>query len=322
MLSKNRNLLLLAILIVVVAIYWWSQRSAGKMSNYRTTLTEVDTAAVDQINIAPPDGAEAFTLTKTDAGWKIQGAGKTYTADPNTMKRTLGMLNAIPVKRIASQNATSHEEFAVTADKGTHVEMFSDGQLVDDLILGKFDYIQPQNAQPDPRGRQPQGEMIFYAVITGEPTVYVIDGQIGFGLGKDMDAFRNKTLINLDKSQIQRVTMENTGESSHVMQLNDGKWQYDNQPIDSTKAAQFIAGLSRKNGSKFTDVNPEAYPLAQVLTITGDGMEEVVIKAYQQDSVNMLVTSTQNTEAVFVDKNGTQMKQLFKDKDFFEKKKK
>jgi len=322
MLSKNRNLLLLAILIVVVAIYWWSQRSAGNLSNYKTTLTEIDTATVDQLNIAPSDGAPAFTLTKTDAGWKIQGEGKTYTADANTMKRTLGMLNAIPVKRIASQKASSHEEFAVTSDKGTRLEMFSDGKLVGDLILGKFDYIQPQNAQPNPGGRQPQGEMIFYACITGEPTVYVIDGQIGFGLGKDMDAFRNKTLINLDKSQIQRVAMENTGEGSHVMQLNDGKWQYDNQPIDSTKAAQFIAGLSRKNGSKFTDVKPDGLPLAQVLTISGDGMEDVVIKAYQQDSVNMLVTSTQNTEAVFVDKDGTQMKQLIKDKDFFNKVKK
>lgn len=318
MLSKNRNILLFVILIIVVAIYWWSSQSDENPSNYRTVLLEFDSAAVDQIKIIPPTGTLEFTLDRSEKGWSILGVGTQFTADKKIVERTLGLLNGIAVKRMASQNASLHDQFSVTPDKGTRVELFSNGKLVGDLMLGKFDYFQPQNAQPDARGRQPQGEMVFYAAIPGEPAVYVIDGQIGFGIGKEISAYRDKTLVNLDKSNIREVIMETPGQKTDRLVKDGNQWLFNNQVADSAKVAQYLSRVSRQNGSNFGDIGQvSGLPLASAIQITGDGFDRVLLQSFQQDSVNFLVTSTQNTEGVFLDNGNKLLDRLIEGGDFF-----
>ena len=322
MLSKNRNIILFVILVVLVGVYWWSSKVSDKQSNYRTELLNFDTAVIDQIKIVPPVDSPEFTLNKGASGWVVKDAQKQFTADNKVVARNLDLLNGIAVKRMASKNASMHEQFAVTPDKGTLLELFSNGKKMGDLMLGKFDYFQPQNAQPDPYGRQPQGEMVFYASIPGEPAVYVIDGQVGFGIGKDMSSFRVKTLVNLDKNQITEVVMENSGQETNRLVKQGSSWLFNDKVADSAKVAQYITRISHQNGSKFAETNlVEGLPLASKIKIMGDGFPEVVLQSYQQDSVNFLVTSSQNTESVFLDNGNKLTDRLVEDDEFFHPKK-
>ncbi|PJB58914.1 MAG: hypothetical protein CO098_06170 [Bacteroidetes bacterium CG_4_9_14_3_um_filter_41_19] len=319
MLNKNRNTILIVIFAVVVAIFLWSQFGTQNESNYRTVLAQFDTTGVDQVHIFPAAGAPDFTLSRSGNHWIIKSSdGKQYAADPKLVKNTIDLLNGTKVKRVASQNTADHEKFAITNDKGTRVEIKAGGKELANLILGKFDYIQPKNAQPDASGRQPQGEMIFYAALPGEPTVYVVDGQVGFGVGKDVNSFRDKTLTNIDKSNISEVTMETPGQKTDRLVKDGNRWLFNDQIADSAKVAQYLSRVSRQNGSKFAEVNEvSSLPLVNAVKIKGEDFDEVVIQSFQQDSVNFLVTSTQNAEAVFLDNGNKLLDRFMEDGEFF-----
>ena len=305
MLSKNRNLLLFIILVVAIGVYFITRQQTKNQSNYKTVLFEYDTAIIDQIQVIPPGDQSGFVISKAGDRWELQADGKKFTADPKIVKRNLELLNGIKVKRITSRNAQDHEHFAVTPDKRTQIILSSDGSHKGSLFLGKFDYFQPRNAQPDPYGRQPQGEMVFYAALPDDPTVYVVDGQVGFGIGKEVNAYRDKTIANIDKTKIRKVDIAAPGEKSEKLILESGSWQLDDQIADSAKMVQYLSKISRQNGSAFSDfLQINQLPLEKSVTIAGEGFADVVINAYRKDSLMLLLNSSQNPEAIFEDKDG------------------
>lgn len=305
MLSKNRNLLLFIILVVAVGVYFITRQQAKNESNYKTVLFEYDTATIDQIQVIPPGDQSGFVISKVGNRWELRADGKKFTADSKIVKRNLELLNGIKVKRIASRNAEDHEGYAVTPEKRTRIALSSDGKTKGSLLLGKFDYFQPQNAQPDPYGRQPQGEMVFYAALPDDPTVYVVDGQVGFGIGKEVNAFRDKTIVNLDKTKIRQVDLTTSNDQHEKLILQNGSWQLNGQVADSAKMVQYLSKISRQNGSAFSDfLQLNQLPLEKSVTIAGEGFSDVVINAYRKDSLMLLLNSSQNPEAIFEDKDG------------------
>ncbi len=302
MLSKNRNLLLFIILIVVVGLYFWSSWQSKNESNYKTVLFEFDTATIDQIQVTPPGGQAGFLVVRSKDGWQIQADGKTYTADGQIVKRNLDILNGIKVKRVASRNPDDHDRFSVTPEKHTRVDLKAGGATKGTLLLGKFDYFQPQNTQPDAYGRQPQGEMVFYAALPNDPTVYVVDGQLGFSVGKDVNSFRNNTITNLDKSKIRSVQVSGAAVGEQNLVFKNGVWALNGQPADSAKVAQYLSKIARQNGSVFDENEPITnYPVDKSIVISGEGFADVFINAHRKDSTTLLLNSSQNPEAFFTD---------------------
>jgi hypothetical protein len=204
---------------------------------------------------------------------------------------------------------------------GTRIQLKHDGDVIDDFILGKFDYIQPKSQNPNPYMRQQQGEMLSYIRIYDEAPVYTIDGMLALGLGKKPDDFRNKQLIRLNKNDIVKVDINYTEGKPVVLQKVDNKWKLSNGIADSASVVKYISTLSTARGNEFFNNQPKEENLYATLTITLSDNRNVVLKIYTHSDTDFLITSSQNPSNIISDKDGKLLERLFVDKGKLEGKK-
>lgn len=321
MLSSKRTGLLLVILLVVIIIFVLIRYTKNVESNFRTELTAIDTAAVNNIDIKPQSSAE-INLVKESGKWLLENEGKKYDADQGSVINLLSSLNGTPIKSVAATSKSHWKDFKTTDSLGTRIRLKHDGEVLDDLILGKFDYIQPKNQAPNPYMRQQQGEMLSYVRIYDETPVYTVDGMLALSIGKKADDFRNKQLTKLDKKDISAVDIKYSDGPSLDLKKEENKWKLTNGIADSASVVKYIAGISNSRGKDFYNEQPKEENLYGTLTITLSDNRNVVLKVYAHSDSDFLISSSQNPTNIINDKDGKLLEKLFVDKDNLEGKKK
>jgi len=171
----------------------------------------------------------------------------------------------------------------VTDSLGTEVKLFSGSNLLADLIIGKFSFSQPQ-------------KMTSYVRLKNEKEVYGIDGMIGMSFNRNMNAFRDRTLISSFSSGWSELTFSYPADSSFVLEKTGDNWIIDGQPADSASVAEYLNSVSNLNDSRFADSDAiKNLILTHSLVIAGvDGADPVEIKGYFSDEDNFIVESRQN----------------------------
>jgi len=322
MLSSKRTGVLLVVLLAVLVIFILIRYTRHNESNFRTELATIDTASINNIDIKPPSSGK-ITLVKETGKWFVESQNKKYEADPGSVVNLLYSLNGTPVKSVAATSSSHWKDFKTTDSLGTRIQLKHDGDVIDDFILGKFDYIQPknQNPTPNPYMRQQQGEMLSYIRIYDEQPVYTIDGMLALGLGKKPDDFRNKQLVRLNKDDIVKIDINYTEGAPVQLQKVDNKWELGNGNADSASVVKYISTLSAARGNEFFNEQPMEENLYATLTITLSDNRNVVLKIYTHSSTDFLITSSQNPSNIISDKNGKLLEKLFVNKDKLEGKK-
>ncbi|PLX00760.1 MAG: hypothetical protein C0591_00710 [Marinilabiliales bacterium] len=318
MLSKNRTLILGVILVLAVAVYLFLEYNQNNEKNYRTQLPELDTAIISQIFITLPAGAGQIVLNKDSHHWIVKSGDESYRADVNIIQALIQNLDRADVKRVASTSPDNWEVFQITDDLGTRIRFEKTDHTASDIVIGKFDYIQAKNPDPNPYNRQPQGEMLSYVRVDDEASVYAIDGMIALGLGKTMNDYRDKRIINIQKESINKLEFKYTDQLGFQLEKQNEKWMFpDGTAADSALMAKYLNSISRLRGKEFAAKDQIPSGENASLTLTYDGSKMVDVKLYMPDTSSTYIYSSQNPTTIFNDNDQKLKEKLFVSEDYF-----
>lgn len=290
MFNKNSNKtlwIIFAILLVAVVIIF-STESTKKERSFRKDLVSIDTNSISSFSIFPKskNGAEVKFL-KTDNVWKVIGAdAKSFTVPNFKVKNLFNELVKIKPKRVAARSKAKWTEYQVDST-ATRVVVNEDGSKVLDLIIGKFAFQQPRS-------------MSTFVRLNDETDIYEVDGFLDMTFNKDINSFRNETVVKSDKNLWNKLSFSsNNSEPFDLVRVAD-HWTIDGARTDSAKtvtALNALAGLSNTNYvDNVTDgLLPQETSKLVIEVAEGESIE---ITAFQNDAM-YVVHSSQNMENYF-----------------------
>jgi len=143
--------------------------------------------------------------------------------------------------------------------------------------------------------------MTSYVRTAGEKEVFGIDGMIGMSFNRNVNYFRDNTVIDSPASEWTELVFSYPADSSFVMKKTDDKWMIDGQPADSSSVADYLSSLSDLSDSRFAEIdNAGGMPLTHRLVIgKSDGSDPVEIRGYFTGGDEFLVESSRNKGALF-----------------------
>ena len=289
---KILTTIFVVLLIVVVFIEIIDSRKGNR--TFKSDLVEVVADEVTSIELYPKvtDG-NLIKLFKENEEWKVESEGSKYNADQSSANRMIAELNNMKPKSVAASNKDRWEQFEVTDSLGTRVKLFKGTDLLANVIIGKFSFSQPRN-------------MTSYVRLNGEKEVYGVDGMLGMSFNRNLDAFRDQTVINSNKTDWKRLSFIYPADSSFVLERMGDQWMTDGIKADSASVVQYFNKISNLTESNFAKNKP-AIPSTHRLIIEGNNMmQKIEIAGYLLDEGNFILETNQNPGTYFNSKTSAE----------------
>jgi hypothetical protein len=320
MLSKFLNTKTLIILLVVLAgIYLITKLTEKEDRSFRSEMVSIDSADVTKIVILPKLGGEGeeVMITRMGDDWKLESEGKSYKADPSSIKNILAELMRMKSERVAAVDESKWSQYEVSDSTGTRIQLHKDRKMIADLYVGKFDYTQPQG--PQNPYQQNRGKMSTYVRPAEDKEVYVVDGFIKMSIQPSVNAYRDKTLFASNIDDITKVSFNYPNNVNYTLSKMEGKWSLNGVPTDSTKTVRYLNKLARVTSSSFIDeVEPLSNTPSHMVKIEGNNILPVEIKAFPADTTNKyVITSTKVPDAKYSGVKGGLFERIFVDNSEF-----
>ena len=314
---KNRTLLILFLLLGAIAAFiFLYDRNKGERS-FKSELFTVDSAKVTLITIYPKKKINTpLTIVKTGKSWEIKADNKTYPPDTSVIQRILGALGKAVPERVAGTGQSSWKSFEITDSAATHVIVEQAGNKVADFRIGKISFSQ-DNSRPA-YGRNQNISIKSHIRVTGDDRVYVVDGFLSMMFGDQPSMYRNRGVINVDKSRLTRLTFVYPGDSSFMLVKNGAHWLLNDQPVDSAKTENYLNSIRSAMNSEFAEDGtwPVTFPYS--LKIEGNDMTAIEVQgAVNPEPKKYFVKSSFNPSAVFGSASPGLFNQVFPGKDKF-----
>ena len=288
---KNKTLLL--IFLSLLAVFLITQFAFEKKTrSFKTELIQLDTASISSILIYPKsDNQEEMSLKKEGETWILSKGNVTTTANSGSVASLLRNLALIKTKRVASKSQEKWMDYEVEDGNGTRIKVYSGSTLLEDFIVGRFNFNQQTR----------QG--ISYVRLANGDEVYAVDGFLSMTMGQGFNAYRNNSISKINKDQVSQIAINTLGTTEVIQKAQNG-WSLNGTLIDSTQMANYLTGLQSLNGATFVDDFDELQAqslLYKTLSLEGDNMEPVIIKTYRDTSRTeaFVIQSSQNKDTYF-----------------------
>lgn len=303
MFKKLNIKVLIAILVILGGIFLYTETTRDTDRSFSRVLVAVDTARVTQIHIRIPKDNADLSLTRSgDYDWQISADGSTFDADRNVVRNILGQFHEIAPERIAATSETRWDEYEVSEEQAVRVSVLSGSRTLADVYFGKFTFTQPPQTQPQMQmQQQQQGTMTSFVRKAGEDRVYAVEGFLRMSYQSDINAYRNKQLVNVPKDDISRVSFSYPETRFTVERVNN-RWMINDQPADSLKTERYLSRIARLTSSNFVPAaTPKISDASHVIKIEGNNFSPVELKAFPTSDtlINHVVTSSMNPQAEF-----------------------
>lgn len=310
MFKKFSSGLLIIVLIVLLAIYALVRFSGSKERTFREKVLSFDQASITQISILNT-GKDPVELKLSNGNWSVLTDGKEFAADTNAVRGILKQLSNMPTKRYAGKGKENWKKYEVTDSAASRVILKSSGKTVADLYIGKFAYSMPKEQQQQ-QFRQQQGDMTTFVRLVDEDDVYAVDGFLKMNFNRDASSFRNKVLVSVTASDINRLSADYNG-VRQMIEKQENKWFKNGAPTDSLQTVKYRNTIARLYGSKFVDDAVLPVSPAYSLTIEGNNFSPIQLKAYPvaDTNINYIITSSSNPGAFFNGKEGGLFKKIW-----------
>jgi hypothetical protein len=271
-------------LLAIVVIMQVVKHSAGDR-NFKENLFTVDTAKVSAIILLPRNEKSEIRLVRNGNLWTMAVKGQTYKVERGYVDDMLKTLPQIKPERIVATDKSEWPTYQVT-DTAVRVKVEQGSKVVADFLVGKFSYTQYKQTT--------------FVRSFNENEVYAIDGFLSMIFSKSSSDLRNKTLVNVNHSDITRLTFTYPADSSFMLVKDEKIWKINGVKADSAKVANYIDYLSTATGGEFVDnMVPSGKP-ALLVKIEGKNFNPIEIKAFAADPNNMyIITSSLNPESRF-----------------------
>jgi signal peptidase I len=296
---NNKTLLvifaILAVLVVVVLLY---DHKKGERT-FKSELFTIDSSAVSSIVIYPKGkGNDFVTLSKTGKEWEIVSKNKKYPADSSYIKNILHSLAHIVPERVSGTDRSSWKEFDMTDSLSTRVVVQQGQKTTGDFRVGKISFSRGSGRQG--YGNRQNMDVKSHIRVPDDDRVYVVDGFLSMMFRANADDYRIRTLLNLDKSKISKLTFIYPGDSSFILSRKDNKWFVNDLPADSAETVKYLSSVANASGSEFADESAIFPNFAYTLKIEGDNMPTTEVKgATDEPAKKYYLKSTLNPSALF-----------------------
>ncbi|NOX18565.1 MAG: DUF4340 domain-containing protein [Chlorobi bacterium] len=294
--------IIFGVLAVIVLIMFFFD-AGKKESTFKTDLTDIDTASVNQILIYPKghNHKEIRLFKNEDGVWRVALEKKSVTVPPQKIKAVFSQLTDIKPIRLASRSESKWAAFQVDTS-GTRVKALDGKDVALDIVIGKFSY------------KQQTRSMTSFVRLADEKEVYEVNGFLSTSFNRDANSFRNNRLINDDYKNWTRISFDYPADSSFQMVKVGNKWKAGDVELDSAKVANYIRPLSRLSSSAFVDELPEglsADKFTRRVRIDSGGKREILLQSFE-DGKNVIISSSENTESYFNGKSAKLQDKIFK----------
>ncbi len=290
---RKINIKILAVIFIVLLVVTVVTEMVDLRKGNRTFKQELVTVNADEITslevYAKSAGGKPVTLKKENDTWNVEADGKAYRADQSAPGSMIAQLNEMKAKSLATSDKDRWKEFEVTDSLGTRVKLYNGSNLAADVIFGKFSYSQPQT-------------MTSYVRLAGEDEVYGVDGMMGMSFNRNVDSFRDKTILKSSSSDWTKLTFSYPADSSFTLEKMNDKWMIGNTVADSASVVKYFRSLNRVTSSKFAQAEPAGQPTHHLEIEGNNNMVPLEITGYYNGADDFILGSTQNEGNYFNDK--------------------
>lgn len=301
------NKTLFIIFIVLLGIYFGTKLFSGQRDrSFKADLITIDTAKVTALSIFPKaDDHQEVILKREENGWIATQGNMNTRATPGSVNALLGNLVQVKTKRIASKSEEKWTDYEVDEAGGTRIKIYAGNKLLEDFIVGKFDFNQANRS------------ITSYIRLAGEPEVYAVDGFLSMSFNQGFDAYRDKSLLKFNPEDISYISFSNGDEAININKTN-GQWYYETTALDSAQIAGYLTNISSVTGNEFADdFDPiqATGQLAKTLSLRGNNMAEpITVSAYRIDGEQPFVlVSNINEDGRFYSDSSGIYSRIFKD---------
>jgi hypothetical protein len=126
----------------------------------------------------------------------------------------------------------------------------------------------------------------YYAKSSAVDGVHKVTADLGTGLDKGLDDFRNKKLFDFGFNEPNKIEMHDNGKT-HAFQKTGEDWFANGKKLDSTSVQSLLDKLRDFSASKFVDFTAVATPSIDLTVSSNDGkrVEKVLISKQGSDYV-------------------------------------
>ena len=126
----------------------------------------------------------------------------------------------------------------------------------------------------------------YYAKSSVVPGVFKATPDLGTGLDKSLDDFRNKKLFDFGFNDPNKIEMHDNGKT-YAFQKGGDDWFSNGKKMDSTSVQSFVDKLRDLAASKFVDTGSLGTPTIDITVTSNDGkrMEKVLISKQGSDYI-------------------------------------
>jgi len=323
---RKMNIRTLSVVFFVLAVVFAIHKitEPENVGNLPANLVSFAPENCNKIVISPRgDDDPAIVVSKdTNGKWtvKTEHSEKEFMADSSIVKRILETMSQLKPLRMVTQSKDRWGQFEVTDSAGMAVAFYNDDDILSDLIIGRFTYIQSpmaaQMSQHNPYMRQYPGTMSTYIRRKGEDEVFAVEGFLSSQIRADVNHFRDKSFFPLENEFRYPVELsfQVPGDSSFVLTQKDNQWMMDEVPADSAAVADYLNDIRHLNVQSFADKKPEN--ITHTLTIKDvNGLTSVIEAQFNKDST--LIISSQHPDNWALDKNNYLFDKIFVSKSLF-----
>ncbi len=317
----GRNKVLLVVLAALVVVFVIIQYGGDDNSSFKETLVEIDTAQVDRFIITASIG-KPIGLIKKDGIWKVETFGGSFEADRSKVESILAEVDGLKSKRLVGKDEKDWSKFETDQEKGKRIQFYAENDLLADLMVGKFDFIQNQQAQYNPYSQQPQGEMLTYIRLYDEMEVYATESFLKMILSDEPQSYRDKKLSQFDPEKVDQVLYATKYGEPFILSKKNGVWLMGTQEVDSVQTKEYIKNASKQKGRDFANgymKDPNTFYAS--VDFKGPDMEPVSITAFEVDSADFVLESSQYPMRYFQVQGSNPLESVFVGKEYFLKNK-
>jgi Domain of unknown function (DUF4340) len=200
-----------AVLLALSGVLYWSahHKASKKASAASSTpvILSVKPASVTSISIRHV-GEEPVTLTRqSSGGWQIT-APKTLPADKQTVQDMLSALSPLQAQRVIETSASDLKPFGL-AQPSVEIDIAEKDHAAQKLLFGD---------------NTPTGDSA-YAMVAGDPRVFIIYAFHKSDLNKTLDELRDTRLITANPDKMSRIDLVRGSEDIQFDRNSQGNWQ-------------------------------------------------------------------------------------------------
>lgn len=315
----KKNKILIAILVGLVLLFVATNyfKKTSKV-NFKAEVVRLDASQISKITIRPPSTAneEAIVLSKDNQTWQVeQGQVKTQ-ANQSSVKNALDQLEAIKTQQLVAKTRDKWASYGLVDSLAQCIEIQEQGkQEPTKIYLGKTVYKEPGSTT---YGRRAAVNGVTYFRVNNDPQTYALKSGITSIFKRKFNAWRNTEFLKLDKNLITQLKFEANGNETFSLSKSGTEWKMEGLAPDSTKVARYLNTLRYQSSSQFVDgFTPKGKADFQ-LTVQGDSIEDLTVKAYRDSTKQRFILNTSQHPNVFVESDSTGLfKRLFVSQEHF-----